>query len=311
MYPNVCTGSCFWRQVCSSLSFEVWKSVLVQTRSVTVALVFDKNRKRKPFKPSWCRENGAEVADKISLYIGTPVHPWLAEAIVWNVCASPTQMAVAVYKDLAEGLPKNGWITEMWLLLRNSEIPVSTPIPVPMNTHHPPFPPSILLPTGKSMFPLCWTFGGWCVRQSAKRSSTLSKTLSAAALPRAGIARSFPTFPSPRRCTASAWACCASPWPSPTGSPSTVRGATAGQGMREQLSLWRTRMWKKAIKSTERIKVVGVSGAWRKKKKQNEYIADRDCNFSVNNTLNENLTSGTLCTVHAQKMVDELPPANI
>lgn len=125
--------------------------------------------------------------------------------------------------------------------------------PISINTRLPCFLPVSFLPTGRSTSPPCWTYEGWCGRRSARRSSTSSKTLNAAMPSCAGTTPSSPTSPSPRRCTASAWVSSASPWPSPTGSQSTVRGETAGQVPETQrLNLLRARIWKTWINFTER-----------------------------------------------------------
>lgn len=83
--------------------------------------------------------------------------------------------------------------------------------------------------TGRSTSPPCWMWGGWHDRRSGRRSLTLSKTSNAAAPSSHGSALSLPTSPSRRRCTASAWVSCASPWPCPTGSRSTGHGAGTGR----------------------------------------------------------------------------------
>lgn len=127
------------------------------------------------------------------------------------------------------------------------------PDPISINTRLPPFLPVSFLPTGRSTSPPCSMWEGWCDRPSARRSSTSSKTLNAAVPSCAGTTPSSLTSPSPRRCTASAWVCSASPWPSQTGSQSTVPGGTAGRAPETQhLNLPRATIWKTWINFTEK-----------------------------------------------------------
>lgn len=134
---------------------------------------------------------------------------------------------------------------------------------------------------------------GWHGRRSGRRSLTLSKTSNAAAPSSHGSALSLPTSPSRRRCTASAWVSCASPWPCPTGSRSTGHGAGAGRapGMPRLKQLRQLETQTSFIEKSRSL----MTCTWTFDTKQ--------CYQSPK----ENLTSGTAGIVHARWLISTLP----